>query len=283
MSTQLRQRIRLALDVTQLGTLVDSTDNQIPLLIRNTDVQLEMGFFYQGQPINITPWQSVTASVIPVGATSPLYSQSVSRQNTLFPEGGAVWFDNISSSGFEAGTQTNVTVVFSSTQTNMSMANTYETYQLVITSQSLVNNSILPSSPSYSGGSYSITLPAGSYYASGGGHENATAAIQLGSAVATSLVSPTGFSLSSLTTVTLYSSSGFTSGTVTAYISSSGYAPVFVAGVGVVNVADYGVGFPNLPQPGSNIEVVNGVLCIYDNGTNSFRQLGCTNGALFVS
>ena len=280
--TQLRQRIRLALDVAQLGTLVDNIDNQIPLLIRNTDVQLELGFFYQGKPIDITPWSSITASVIPVGATSPLYSQSVSRQDTLFPEGGSVWNDNISSSGFSGGTQTNVTVVFSSTQTNMVIASVDEVYQLVITSQSLVNSPMLPTSPSYSGGSYAITLPSGSYYASGGAHES-TAAIKLGSASATSLASPTGFSLSAPTVVTLYSSSGFTSGTVTAYISSSGYAPIFVAGVGVMNVSDYGVGSPVAPQPGSNIEVVNGVLCIYDNGTNTFRPIGCTNGTLFVN
>jgi hypothetical protein len=156
-----------------------------------------------------------------------------------------------------------------------------EVYQLVITSQSLLNGSMLPSSPSYSGGSYAITLPSGSYYASGGAHE-VGGTISLGSSSGTSLTGSTGFSLAAPTVITLKSVLTST-GTVTAYISSSGYAPVFVAGVGVVNVADYGVGFPNLPQPGSNIEVVNGVLCIYDTGTSSFRQLRCTNGALFVN
>ena len=284
MSQQLRQRIRLALDVTQLGSLIDQTNSQIPLLIRNTDVQLELGFFNAGQPIDITPWQSVTASVIPVGATTPLYAQSVSRQATQLPEGGPVWVDNITSSGWDAGQQ-NVIIVFSSTQTNMVMSGSREVYQLVITGQSLISRPMILGSPNYSMGTYVITLPAGSYYASGGAHE-AASAIQLGVGAITSLASPTGFSLAAETKVSLFSSSGYTFGSVTAYISSSGYAPVFVTGVGAANIEDYGVGSLTTPitlDPSANIQVVGGVFQIYDTGTATWRQLGCANGQLFVN
>ena len=286
MSTQTRQRIRIAVDASQRGTLIDTTDSNIPQFVRNTDVQLELGFFYQGAPIDLTPWANVTASVIPVGANTPLYATSVSKQTTNLPEGGSVWTDVITSSGWAAGTQTNVIVVFSAAQTNVVMADVDEIYQLVITGQSVINNPMLPTSPSYSGGSYAIRLPAGAYYASGGTHESSTGAIQLGSAPATSLSSPTGFSLAAETVVTLRSGASYTSGSVTAYIQSSGYSPIFVAGVGVCEFDDYGVGVLTTPitlDPSANIQVVNGVFCIYDTGTNTFRQLGCQNGQLFVN
>ena len=286
MSSQVRQRIRLAIDVSNRGSLVDQMALAIPNFVRNTDAQIELGFFNKGVPLDITPWSTVTASVIPVGANTPLYMQSVSRQTTVLPDGGGlVWRDTMSSSGWNAGTEQHVIIVTSAAQTNVVMATVDEIYQMVISSQSVINSPMLPVSPSYSGGSYAITLPVGNYYSIGGAHEHATAAIQIGSAAATSLSAPTGFSLAAETVITLHSTPASSGGTVTAYIQSSGYSPTFVAGVGVVEFNDYGVGYPAMPltlNPNANVTVVDGQLSIYDTGTNSWRAIGCANGSLFV-
>lgn len=63
MKTFTRERIRLECDVVSQDYMLDQITGQSPSMWRGTDLALEVGFFYQGELIDIGPYASITAEV----------------------------------------------------------------------------------------------------------------------------------------------------------------------------------------------------------------------------
>lgn len=57
--THTRERIRIAFDVESHKAQTDEIGGSTPEMWRNNDVQFELGFFFDGEPIDATPFQSI--------------------------------------------------------------------------------------------------------------------------------------------------------------------------------------------------------------------------------
>ena len=241
--SQLRQRIRLAVDITEQGSLFDLISQSVPTIPRNTDVQFELGFFNNGVLLDITQWSAVTINGTPKSdtATAPVISETAGV-NSVLPEGGSCWNVGLTLAQWQAGTAQHVTVIAPASDTDIYMDSVLDYFQFTIQVSSAVAGEIVPVGQHYSGGLFMVTVPAGTYTYTPSTND---ASLVYGSGPTTITITTT-FTLASPTQVTFNASGGHTSDPITATLVNS-YAPNQQAGYGQVIFIDTGIG--QIPPP----------------------------------
>lgn len=133
MSSQKRQRIRLAVDIASQGTLIDLISGNVAQFTRGADIQLELGFFNNGALLDITAWATITASLKDVNGIdgNNLARATIGSAGTL-PEGGAAWNTGLTLNNWNAGTDQHCVVIFPASSTTFAMTSSTQFLWLVI-------------------------------------------------------------------------------------------------------------------------------------------------------
>lgn len=82
-----RERIRLKLDVESLDAQIDQVTSQSPEMWRNNDCQFEIGCFYNGEPIDASPYATITLLVKEKDhrrTSLPLMKKAVNIESPVF-------------------------------------------------------------------------------------------------------------------------------------------------------------------------------------------------------
>jgi len=242
MSSPKRQRIRIAVDVSSQGTLIDLITGGIPTLTRGTDAQIELAFFNNGVLLDISSWATVTANLKNINSLQGVnLAQNVVGTASFLPEGTAAWNASLVLADWNSGVNQHCIVALTPTDTNISFSgeNQYLWISLLATSNfnGATNFSV---GLSYSGGG-TVTVPGltigASYLWTKGAND--TSCVVDGTTTLTS----TGQFFATATSVTLH-------GTASAAVSGSTveqYSTSQQTGYGQALMIDAGVSLPAPP------------------------------------
>jgi hypothetical protein len=237
MSSQKRQRIRIAVDLAQQGTLVDQITGGIPSLVRGADIQFELGFFLNGALIDITSWATMTVNFMDInGQNGPILTQAVAGTASYLPEGGVAWNTGLTINNWSAGTDQHCIVVFTGAATNIyvSGSQAYLWASLVATSNFIGDTNYAPAGSYVAGAATAAGLVVGaSYYWTKGANDTS---IVCGSTTLTT----SGQFTATATTATL-NGSGTSAITATIY---ENYSTEQQVGYGQSSIIDTGIAMP---------------------------------------